>query len=232
MFAYGGFEAALIPAGEVKDPRRDSSFALLAGMGIVAAVYMLVQVVVVGVVPGAARAAAPVAAAFGVLLGSVGIWLGSLAAMLSTYAWTLGSTLNSPRTLYAMGERGELPEIFARVHPRFRTPHVAILAYAAAGLGFAAYGSFAANAELAAIVRLVTYALVAAGLLVLRRRGLAAPGFRLPLAGLIVPAALAFCAWLLSTRTFTQAWILLAMLAAGAALWLVSARSAPRAPAV
>ena len=228
VFAYGGFEAALIPAGEVKDPRRDSSFALLAGMGIVAAVYMLVQIVVVGVVPGAAREAAPVAAAFGVLLGPAGIWLGSLAAMISTYAWTLGSTLNSPRTLYAMGERGELPAALARVHPRFRTPHLAILVYAAAGLGFAAGGSFAGNAELAAIVRLVTYGLVAASLLVFRRRGEAAPGFSLPGAKVVAPAALAFCAWLLSTRTFTQAWILLAMMAVGVALWLVSARGARR----
>lgn len=232
VFAYGGFEAALAPASEMKDPRRDAGFALLAGMGLVAVVYMLVQVAVVGVLPNAARFPAPVAATFGVLMGPAGVTLGSLAAMLSTYAWTLGSTLNSPRIVYSMGKRGELPAVFARVHPRFRTPHVAILVYAAAGLGFAAYGSFAANATLAAIVRLVTYGLVAAGLLVFRRRALEPPAFRLPLAGIVAPVALVFCGWLLSTRTFTQAWLLLAMMAVGAALWLASARSARRAPAV
>jgi len=232
VFAYGGFEAALIPAGEMKDPRRDSAFALLAGTGLVAIIYMLVQATVIGVLPNAAQFPAPVAATFGVLLGPAGVTLGSLAAMLSTYAWTLGSTLNSPRILYSMGEKRELPALFGRVHPRFRTPHVAILVYAAAGLGFAAYGSFAANATLAAIVRLVTYGLVAAGLLVFRRRALEPPGFRLPMAGIIAPLALAFCVWLLSTRTFTQAWILLAMMAVGAALWLVSARGARRAAAV
>jgi amino acid transporter len=232
VFAYGGFEAALIPAGEMKDPRRDAGFALLAGMGFVAVIYMLVQVAVIGVLPNAAQSAAPVAATFGVLLGPAGVTVGSLAAMVSTYGWTLGSTLNSPRILYSMGEKRELPALFARVHPRFRTPHVAILLYAATGLGFAAYGTFAANATLAAIVRLVTYGLVAAALLVFRRRALEPPGFRLPMAGIIAPLALAFCVWLLSTRTFTQAWILLAMMAVGAALWLVSALGARRAPAV
>ncbi len=223
VFAYGGFEAALIPAGEVKDPRRDSAFALLAGVGVVAALYMLVQLAVVGVLPNAARSPAPVAATFGVLLGAAGVTLGSLAAMISTYGWTLGSTLNSPRVLYSMADRGELPAVFARVHARFRTPHVAILAYALAGLGFAAYGNFAANATLAAIVRLVTYALAAGSLLVFRRTA-APPGFRLPMAGVVAPAAIAFCVWLLSTRTFTQAWILVAMVAVGALLWLFSAR--------
>jgi len=228
VFAYGGFEAALIPAGEVKDPRRDSAFALLVGMGVVAALYMLVQLAVVGVLPNAARSPAPVAATFGVLLGAAGVTLGSLAAMISTYGWTLGSTLNSPRILYSMADRGELPAVFARVQARFRTPHVAIVAYALAGLGFAAYGNFAANATLAAIVRLVTYALAAGSLLVFRRTA-APPGFRLPMAGVVAPAAIAFCVWLLSTRTFTQAWILVAMVAVGAALWLFSARGRRRA---
>jgi amino acid transporter len=232
VFAYGGFEAALIPAGEVKDPRRDSAFALISGMGLVAAVYMMVQVAVVGVLPGAARYPAPISAAYGVLLGPVGITLGSLAAMLSTYGWTVGSVLNSPRILYSMGEQGELPSVFARVHPRFRTPYVAIVTYAAAGFGFAAYGSFAANATLAAIVRLVTYGLVAAALLVFRRRSPGKAGFHLAGARVIAPAAMAFCLWLLSTRTFAQAWILLAMMGVGAALWLASARGARRVSAV
>jgi len=233
VFAYGGFEAALIPAGEVKDPRRDSAFALLVGMGVVAVLYMLVQVAVLGVLPHAARHPAPVAAAYGVLLGPAGVTLGSLAAMVSTYGWTAGSALNSPRILYSMADRGELPAVFARIHPRFRTPHVAILAYAVVGLAFAAGGSFAANATLAAIVRLVTYGLTAASLLVFRRRRAdAPPGFRLPMAPVVAPVAIAFCGWLLSTRTFTQAWMLLGMMAVGALLWLVSARRERRATAV
>jgi amino acid transporter len=236
VFAYGGFEAALIPAGEVRDPRRDAPFALLVALAIVATVYMLVQVAVVGLVPHAAGAEAPLAAAFGVFLGAAGVIAAGLAAMVSTYAWTLGSTLNSPRILYSMSERGDLPTWLGHVHPRFRTPDMAILAYAGAGLAFAVSGGFAANATLSAIVRLVTYALVCASLVALRRRrGVEPPAFRLREGEVVAALGLAFCAWLISTRTFTQAWILLALVGLGAALWWAASRrgrSAVREPDV
>src|SRR5262249_17816054 len=101
VYAYGGFEAALIPAGGARDPERDTAFALLAALGIVAFVYMLVQVVVAGVVPRAAQAEAPIAAAFRVLLGASGVVFASVAAMLSVYGWTIGSVLQSPRLFFS-----------------------------------------------------------------------------------------------------------------------------------
>jgi amino acid transporter len=224
VFAYGGFEVALVPASEARDPRRDTAFALVVSLALVAALYFLIQLVVVGVVPHAAGERAPIAAVLGVLLGPAGATLASLGALVSIYGWTTGTLLQSPRLLFAMAERGELPAPLARVHARWRTPHVAILVFAAATIGLAALGSFASNATVAAIVRLVYYGLTAAALLVLRRRGGPPPGFRLPAAGLIAPLAMLFCLWLLSTRTFEQAWILAALVAAGAALHAVAAR--------
>jgi amino acid transporter len=220
IFAYGGFEAALVPASEAKDPRRDSAFALLVGLAVVASTYLLVQLTVVGTVPGVAALKAPVAAAFGILLGPAGVTLAIAAAMISTYGWTVGAVLTSPRVLFSMADRGELPALFARVHPRFRTPDAAIVAFAAAGLAFALSGGFAANATLSAIVRLVTYAMVCSTVPVFRRRaGMDAPGFRLRAGTAIAVLGLAFCLWLLSTRTFSQAWILGLMVVAG---WLLS----------
>ena len=216
VFAYGGFEAALVPAGEAKDPRRDSAFALLTGLAVIASVYALVQLTVVGIVPRVASVRAPVAAAFAVLVGPAGAVLASLAAMISTYGWTVGAVLSTPRILYSMAERGELPAALGRVHPRFRTPDVSIYAFAAAGLAFGLAGGFAANATLSAIVRLVTYGMVCATLPVFRRRaGLEAPRFRVPAGGLVSLLGIAFCLSLLYTRTFTQAWILLALMAVG-----------------
>lgn len=218
VFAYGGFEVALVPAGEARDPRRDTAFALLAALGLVAALYCLIQLVVVGAVPNAAGERAPIAAVLGVLVGPGGAALASLGAVVSIYGWATGTLLQSPRVLYAMAERGDLPASLARVDARFRTPHVAILLFAVATFGFAALGSFASNATFAAIVRLVYYALTAVALVVLRRRAGPPPGFRLPAAGLVVPIAILFCLWLLSTRTFEQAWILVALVAGGAVL--------------
>jgi amino acid transporter len=225
MFAYGGFEAPLIPASETRDPRRDSAFALLAALAVVAAVYMLVQLVVVGVVPDVAGVKAPVAAAFQALIGPAGVVLASLAAMVSIYGYTTGSVLQGPRILYSMAERGELHALFGRVHARFRTPHAAIAAYAVLTFGLALYGSFEWNALLSAIVRLFTYGLTCVAVLVFRRKLAEPPGFRAPLAGLLAPAGAAFCLWLLlwwvaeRSKDLAHAWLLAAILAAGAALW-------------
>ena len=215
VFAYGGFESPLIVAGEVRRPRRDSAFALLVGLAVIAAVYTLVQLVVVGVVPSLAGTTAPLAAAYRRLVGGAGVLLITAGAMISTFGLATGSVLQAPRLLFSMAQRSELPALLGRVHPRFRTPDVAILAYAAVTLGFGLYGSFQWNATLSAIVRLVTYSLICAALPIFRRRGGEEPGFRAPAAALVVPLALGFCLWLLSTRTFAQAWILGLLMLAG-----------------
>ena len=232
MFAYGGFEAPLIPAGEAKDPRRDTAFALLTALGVIAAVYTLVQLVIVGVVPHLAGTKAPVAAAFGVLLGPAGVSLAALAALVSVWGYSTGAVLQSPRLLYSMAERHELPPFLASVHSRFRTPHVAIVVFAVLTTAIAVYGTFEATATLSAIVRLVTYGLTCAALPALRlRRPHDAPGFRVPGAPIVVPAAMLFSLWLLGTRSFTQAWMLLVLVAAGFLLQRVSRRAAPPATA-
>lgn len=89
VFAYGGFESAVVAAGESRQPKRDMAFALLVGMGGVAAIYALVQLAVVGTLPHAADSSAPVAAALGVLLGPVGLALGALAAIVSACGWMI-----------------------------------------------------------------------------------------------------------------------------------------------
>ena len=226
MFAYGGFEAPLIPAGEAKDPRRDTAFALLAALAIITAIYTLVQVVIVGTVPHLAGTKAPVAAALGSLLGPAGITLAALAAMVSVWGYSTGSVLQAPRILYSMADRHELPRVLASVHGRFRTPHVAIVVFAVLTTAIAIHGTFEATATLSAIVRLVTYGLTCAALPALRRRRPSeAPGFRMPGAPIVVPAALIFCLWLLGTRSFTQSWMLLVLMAAGFLVQRVSRRT-------
>lgn len=216
MFAYGGFEAPLIAAGEARDPRRDSGFALVLALFVVALFYLLVQFVVVGVVPHVAGTKAPIATAFAILIGPVGTSVAALAAMASIYGYATGNTLQSPRVLFSMAEKGDLPPILARVHPRYQTPFVAVLVYSLATLAMALTGTFESTATLSAIVRLVTYGLTCAALLVLRnKRPLEVPGFRLRGAKVIAPVGLAFCLWLLLSRSFAQAWALLLMMVLG-----------------
>lgn len=228
VFAYGGFEAALIPAGEAKDPRRDSGPALLMGLAVITAVYVLAQLVVVGTLPEAGRSKTALADVFALLLGPPGLTLAALAALVSTYGYSAGSLLQAPRLLFAFAQAGDLPAVLGRLHARFLTPHLAIAVFGLLGFGLAALGSFAANATFSAIVRLAVYALTCAALLVFRRRRPSEePGFRVPAGPLVAALGVAFSLWLLTTRSFDQAGLLAALAVLGLLLRAL-ARRGPR----
>jgi amino acid transporter len=120
--------------------------------------------------------------------------------MVSIWGYSTGAVLQSPRLVFSMAERGELPRLLARVHPRFRTPDVAILTFSALTLATAVAGTFEGTATLSAIVRLLTYGMVCVALVVFRRRSAVPPGFRVPGGWLVAPAAVAFCLWLAARR--------------------------------
>jgi amino acid transporter len=140
--------------------------------------------------------------------------------LVSTYGWTSGFVLATPRILLSMADRGEVPRVLGAVHPRFRTPHVAILANAALALALAVYGSFAWAVTISVVTRLLVYLLTCGALVILRaRRPHEVPGFRLPGGTALAVLGIAFCVWLLATRTYEQIWILLVIQGAGIAVW-------------
>jgi amino acid transporter len=218
VFAYGGFESMVIAASEARNPRRDTAYALIAAGASVTLLYCLLQIVIVGVLPNAGGVATPVASALRELLGGSGETLGSAAVVLSVYGWLTGFTLMMPRVLYSMARHGELPEMAGRVHPRFRTPHVAIIGNAFVALAMAIYSSFSEAATLAAIARLVVFAVTCAALIALRRLHGPSPGFQLPAGPIVAVAGVGFALWLLSTRSVTQLGILGGVVAVGAVL--------------
>jgi basic amino acid/polyamine antiporter, APA family len=214
VFAYGGFESMVIAASESRDPKRDTGPALIAAGVIVTLIYCLLQLVIVGVLPDAGRTATPVASALRELLGTAGATLGSVAVVLSVYGWLTGFTLMMPRVLYSMAMHREAPAMLARVHARFRTPHIAIVVNALIALAMALYSSFAQAATFAAIARLMVFASTCAALIALKRKG-PAPAFRLPGSTIIALGGVAFSVWLISTRSSTELWVLFAIVAAG-----------------
>ncbi len=229
VFAYAGFESGVVAASETRDPRRDTGFALVTGLAVVTLVYCLLQLVVVGVLPHAKEGSAPVASALAVLVGPVGALLGSVAAMISGYGWLTGFALMTPRVLFSMGERRELPAVLARIHPRFRTPYVAVVVHSIAVLVLALAGTFAGAANLSVVTRVGFYGVVCAALPVLRsRRPEEAPGFRLRGGMVVAVAGICFCLWLLATRSYEQVWMLAAIMAAGLGIRWVAGRAATR----
>lgn len=222
VFAFGGFESAVVAGSEIKNPARDTSFALLVAMAGVALLYCLVQLTVVGVLPRASEHAAPVSAALGQLMGPAGLTLGSVAVVISVYGWLTGFALMSPRIVFAMAEHGDLPQVLARLHPRTRVPAVSICVNAAVALGLGLIGGFGQLATFAAIARLGIYATTCAALIALRHARGPAATFRAPAGAALSVSGIAFCGWLLTTRSIAEAWFLPVIIGAGIAVWASS----------
>lgn len=206
FFAFSGFEVGVIPAGEAVDPRRHMPFAILTAIGVVVTLYILVQFVCIGTLPGLAFSQTPLSDASSRFLGAAGALGITLGALISVTGTMHSSLLAGPRLLFAMAQRGQLPRIFSLTHPRFHTPYVAILLSAAIMLGLTLSGTFISALTMSTLIRLVAYAATCAALPVLRRKnGAQSAGFRAP--GGIVTAiiALALIVWLLSNSTWQEA---------------------------
>jgi APA family basic amino acid/polyamine antiporter len=123
-----------------------------------------------------------------VLLGPIGITLGSIAVLLSAYGWLTGFALMSPRIIFAMAERGELPHLMAHVNQRGRVPDAAIIINSAIALGLGLAGDFGQLATFAAIAKLGIYSTTCGALIVLRRRSDLPGGYRAPAGPLLAIA--------------------------------------------
>lgn len=202
-FAFSGTEGALTPSGEVRDPARTVPRAVGVGVLVVTVLYVSLQFVAQGVLGGdlALDTRAPLAAAAQRIAGAPGGTLMLAAAVVSTFGYMASNVLSSPRVLYRLALDRVLPAPFAAVHDRFHTPHVAIVAHAAATCGLALIGEFGPLALVSAIATLMLYVGCAAATLELRRRDVRAGGAPLVVpGGPVVPLlALAVCAWLLSS---------------------------------
>jgi APA family basic amino acid/polyamine antiporter len=229
LFAYGGYEAALFPLGEARNPQRDVPFALFVALGVVAVLYTLLQWIVVSVLVDPAASERPLADAARVLLGPWGAALITMGALISVYGFTSANMLASPRGMFALAEQGDFPAAFARVHARYRTPYVAIAVFALLVLAFTQFADFSWNVTLSAVARLFYYGAVCAAVPVLRRRQPRAGSWQLPGGPLLPAAGIAVCALLLTCVDFSKSLILLATIGVALVNWL-AVRRAPAGP--
>jgi basic amino acid/polyamine antiporter, APA family len=206
VYAFSGFEMAVIPAGEVKDPQRDLPMALITAIVVVAILYISIQVVCIGTLPELATSSKPMADAGSMFLGRAGGAIITAGVLVSIIGNLNVLILAASRLVFAMGERHELPQIVAATHKKFRTPHIAILATTAVMLTFTLSSTFYKQVSLSVIARLLAYAATCAALIMLRRTTNApAAMFKTP-AGLAVSVfTLLLIAWLLSNATWQDA---------------------------
>lgn len=205
IFAFGGFESAIVTAGEMKDPRRDAPFSMLVGIGAATLLYVLIQAVCIGTLPDLASSKRPLADAAARFAGAAGGGLISVGAFLSSFGAMAGTMLAGPRVLFAMAERGRLPGVLAALHARFRTPYVAILVLTAGGIALAATGTFTYLIGLNVISRLIQYLATALAVFALRRRDSGSQAsFSVPAAGFVVPFTVIACGLLIARSSVRE----------------------------
>ncbi len=190
MFAFGGYETALMVGGEAKHPQRDYPFALFTALAVCTVVYTMTQWIIISILPQASMSDRPMATAVQFMLGRWGSGIVSIGVLVSCYGYLSANILGFPRILFAQAEQGDMPTTFAKVHSRFRTPHIAIVVFAVFLWGFALIGSFQWNVTISAMARLVYYGSVCAALPVLRRkRNVPSAQFHLPMGHLFAVLA-------------------------------------------
>lgn len=223
LYAFVGFENCLVPAGETRSPQRTIPRALVITVFATAALYFLVQLAYVAVMPAGAAPEAPLAAFAEAVIGPVGLVLLSVTAMLSVAGNFLGSMTSTPRVTFALAEAGSLPRWFGRIDPRSRTPVNSVLFMAALTALLALSGSFVWLAIVSTLSRLFVYALSIAALPAARREAGLRTGIGL---SLLMGGGLIVCAWATAQSTGT-AWALLGgLLLVGLLLYAAGRRQA------
>ena len=206
VYAYVGFEGAVIPAGEMRDPGRHVPFALLTGIVVIAMFYVLIQAVCIGTLPQLADSSRPLSDASFRFLGTLGASMISAGALVS-----IGGAMNAlmfatPRLLFAMAENRQLPSWFLTTDERFHTPTVAILLTASVTLVMTVFSTFISALTISAVIRLIAYTTTCAALPVLRRNSrVPLPEFRAPAGLTIALTAVTLSAWLLANSTWAEA---------------------------
>ncbi len=182
LWAYDGWGDVSYVAGEVTDPQRNLPRAIIGGTLAVLAVYLLANIGYMAVLPiDQIRTSKLVAADVAEkVMGRPGAVFVSVTVMVSTFGTLSAVLLTSPRILFAMADDGLLFKPIARIHPKYQTPHVAIMLVATLGLIFVLLRSFEQLADTFVIAMIPFYALGIAAIYRLRGRPGYTPSFRTP----------------------------------------------------
>jgi APA family basic amino acid/polyamine antiporter len=199
FFAYIGFDAVSTASEEARNPQRDMPIGILGSLVVCTVIYLAVAVVLTGMAPwNTLGNAEPLAYAFSALSLHWIAGVIALGAVLATTSALVPFQVGQVRIFFAMARDGLLPAWAARVHPRWRTPHITTIL---TGLFVAAFSSLANINELVELTNigtLLAFILVAAGILILRRTDPHRPRpFRAPWVPFVPVMAILCCGYLM-----------------------------------
>jgi len=172
LWAYDGWIDVTLTAGEFKNPQRDVPRSLVMGTLVIILLYVSANlayayVIPIHEMPGSLRIAADVA---GIVLGPVGASLIVAGIVCSTFGSTNGMLLAGPRSIFAAGVDGTFARSFGRVHPQYKSPHVAIITLGVWGALLTLSGTYDQVISYVVFGSWAFYALTAVSVIILRRR--------------------------------------------------------------
>jgi amino acid transporter len=205
IYAFVGFEAAVIPAGEMRNPQRNLPIALFSALAIIVVLYLLIQLVYLGTSPELAASKTPLADAANRFMGGFGASFIAVGAIISICGNLNSGLLTASRLPFAMAEQRELLSVLMKTHEEYKTPFISLFLTAAVILIFTLQTSFADALKISVITRLLVYATTCAALPLFRVGGeriSPAARFRAPFGYGVAALALISIAWLLSKVEF------------------------------
>jgi len=227
FWAYAGFEISTIPADEIKDPSRTIPRAIVLGISIVLIFYLTTNIVLFGVRPHEqlAKDTAPLASATASVLGTTSILaliggaIVSVGALVSVAGSDESGMIGASRLGYALAVDGLYPSIFAKVHPRFKTPFLAITIQAITALVAAIVGNLGMLIATSVFLMAIAYVATSASVFSLRKKNLK-PQFR-SRGGLLIPSlGIIFSLYLITQCAITQIATGTALLLAGVPIYI------------
>lgn len=220
VYAFSGFTGAITTGGEMKNPQKDIPYSLIAVHGFKTILYMLIQVVCIGTLVTLGQSQKPLTDAANNFLPGWGGIVITIGALISFTATLNGGVLVASRTCYGMAEKNLLPNVMRKIHPRFHTPHIALVFTCGIMLIMTLTNTLLFLLTVNAIGTLMIYMISCAALIKLRRKNkIATAAFILPAGKAMAVLSILFCALILIGSTVQQFLYIIGVLVAGTAVY-------------
>ena len=201
FFAYIGFDAVSTAAEECRNPQKDMPIGIIGSLAICTVLYVAASLVLTGMVPieQIRGAAEPLAKAFSLLGMNWAAGIVAFGAVVATTAVLLVFQFGQPRIFFSMARDGLLPKSFAKIHPKYQTPHVTTIRIGVAVALLSAFANIDEIVELTNIGTLFAFVLVCIGIMILRHRDPDRKrAFRTPFVPYVPIAGIVVCIYLMS----------------------------------
>ncbi|EUJ33162.1 cationic amino acid transporter [Listeria floridensis FSL S10-1187] len=201
FYAFIGFEALPVVAGEMRNPKKNVPKAIVMSIIIVSLLYFLI---IAGTIAqlgnGILSTDTPVQDAFTKIIGPVGKFIITIGALISVGGLNTGDSMMIPRYACSIAEDGLLPKAFAKKNKN-QAPIFAIIVSGVLASALVLSGSFEQLAQLSVLMRFIQYIPTALSVIALRKKGLEDPGFKLPFGPVIAILSVLVSLWMISSSS-------------------------------